>query len=308
MNKKITSVAFALIMVTGCVHAENNYSTPGMNLYNLDGDDMPYFTTDNNKEDLVDLSNINCEWSHGGTTECRTYLSPTYNFPKDSLKVQKEIVRSGDVAFKFVNGEGDCGYHKSMADCGTHRERSEISMQALQTTDTWFKFSIFIPDESEFHTPIGNAVWQIHLKNAPPIFMIRVGPRGDLMWSDFVNNDFGGVTYKKMLDAKYVKGQWNDFVVNINFVDYPNKSYIKAWVNDNLVINYDAHTNSMFSDQPYMKFGIYKSHINRYDNMYKGKTIPKRGDSIVYYDAIAIGDNCKELKLQNEGNSCNNLK
>ena len=57
-----------------------------------------------------------------------------------------------------------------------------------------------------------------------------------------------------------------------------------------------------------MKFGIYKSHIYRYEKLYTGKTVPKRGDGIVYYDAIAIGDNCKELKLANEGNSCNNLK
>ena len=40
--------------------------------------------------------------------------------------------------------------------------------------------------------------------------MFRIGPKGD-HWADFVNNDWGGVTYKKILDAKYVKGQWNDF-------------------------------------------------------------------------------------------------
>ena len=46
-----------------------------------------------------------------------------------------------------------------------------------------------------------------------------------------------------------------------------------------------------------MKFGIYKSNIDRYSG-------PKRADSVVYYDAIAIGDTCEELNLENEGNSC----
>ena len=50
-----------------------------------------------------------------------------------------------------------------------------------------------------------------------------------------------------------------------------------------------------------MKFGIYKSNIHRYSG-------PDRGDSIAYFDAIAIGDTCKELNLENEGNSCNTLK
>ena len=138
--------------------------------------------------------------------------------------------------------------------------------------------------------------------------MLRIGANGDLLWSDFINNSWGGVEYTKILDAKYVKEQWNDFVVNIGFVKHPNKSHIKVWANDELKIDYNAHTTGPLSAQPFMKFGIYKSHIYRYEKLHTGKTVPKRGDGIVYYDAIAIGNNCKELKLENEGNSCNNIK
>ena len=56
-----------------------------------------------------------------------------------------------------------------------------------------------------------------------------------------------------------------------------------------------------------MKFGIYKSNINRFNIMHKGNP-PKRADTIVYYDSIAIGKKCKDLKLDEENNSCKKLK
>ena len=35
---------------------------------------------------------------------------------------------------------------------------------------------------------------------------------------------------------------------------------------------------------------------------------PKRDDTIVYYDSIAIGKKCNDLKLDKENNSCKKLK
>ena len=35
---------------------------------------------------------------------------------------------------------------------------------------------------------------------------------------------------------------------------------------------------------------------------------PKRADTVIYYDAIAIGKKCKDLKLNEENNSCKKLK
>lgn len=302
MYKKLSSFILLTFLFAGCANGD------GLSTYGKNGYDFTFFSV-KDKQDLIDVSNVLCQYSHGASKDCDTYLSPTYNFPKDSLVVQKDIVRSGSEAFKFVNGEGDCGSHKvkKWDDCKTHRERTEISMNALKTKDTWFKFSIFIPEESAFDVPISNTIWQIHLKKSPPIFMFRIGPKGDLLWADFVNNDFGGVTYKKILDAKFVKGQWNDFVVNIDFVKWPNKSYIKVWANDELKINYNANTTGPLSSKPYMKFGIYKSNISRFIGKHNYNP-PKRGDTIVYYDAISIGNNCKQLNLEYEGNSCSNLK
>jgi len=104
-----------------------------------------------------------------------------------------------------------------------------------------------------------------------------------------------------------VKNQWNDFIVNIEFVNWPNKGFIKVWVNNKEIVNYKGMTNNNMSNKPYMKFGIYKSNINRYETLHKGNP-PKRGDTIIFYDAIAVGKRCKDLKLEEENNSCKKLK
>ena len=151
----------------------------GLKFYTLDNDNMPWFNLDNEK-DLIDLSNIDCQWSHGKKTKCRMHLSPLYNFPKDGLLIQNKIVRSGKIAWKFKNGDGDCGQQRKSDECNTFRERSEVSMLGLKSKNTWFKFSIYIPDNSEFTIPISNTIWQIHSKAGPVNFMFRIAPNGDL--------------------------------------------------------------------------------------------------------------------------------
>jgi len=305
MKNIIYQIIIIFYFTTNILNA-NPTKIDGLKFYTLGDDNMPWFNLDNEK-DLIDLSNIDCQWSHGKKTKCRMHLSPLYNFPKDGLLIQNKIVRSGKIAWKFKNGDGDCGQQRKSDECNTFRERSEVSMLGLKSKNTWFKFSIYIPENSEFTIPISNTIWQIHSKAGPVNFMFRIAPNGDLQWTDFVNHSFGGFDTYKILEANNVKGKWNDFVINMEFVDWPNKSFIKIWANNELVVNYTGLTNNNISKQSYMKFGIYKSNINRFNIMHKDNP-PKRADTVVYYDSIAIGKKCKDLKLGKENNSCNKLK
>ena len=250
-----------------------------------------------NQKDLIDLENINCRWTGSGkTTSCKLWLSPTFNFPKDGVEVTSDFVRSGNVALKFKNGIGDCGNHSNgLSDCDTHRERSEFSMLSWDNTEKWFKFSIYIPKDSVFPKRANNSVWQLHSMNGPVNFKIQINDLGDLVWNDHINDK----KKEEILSYKKVKGQWNDFVINMDFAEM-NNNKIKIWSNNDLVVDYVAKTHNEVSKKVYMKVGIYKSHLNRAlkDDM---------GTSIAYYDAIAIGDNCKELSLENEGNNCSKL-
>mgnify|MGYP003325824343 CR=1 FL=1 len=100
---------------------------------------------------------------------------------------QNKIVRSGKIAWKFKNGEGDCGQRRNGDDCKQFRERSEVSMSPPKSKETWFKFSIFIPKESEFTVPVSNTIWQVHSQKGPPKFMFVISPNGDLQWQQYKN-------------------------------------------------------------------------------------------------------------------------
>ena len=304
MIKILFKIALLFFFTFNIANA-NLYTIRGLNFYE-ESDDTPWFKPQAGK-DLINLDKIGCQTSKGKKTKCKLSLSPMYNFPKDTLFIQNKIVRSGKYAWKFINGEGDCGQRRNGDDCKQNRERSEVSMSPPKSKETWFKFSIFIPEESEFTVPISNTIWQVHSQKGPPKFMFVISPNGDLQWQDFVNNSFGGFDSYKILDAKYLKGKWNDFIVNIEFVKWPNQSFIKVWVNNKQIVNYVGMTNNNMSNKPYMKFGIYKSNINRFETLHKGNP-PKRGDTIIYYDSIVIGKKCKDLNLEEENNSCNKLK
>ena len=129
-----------------------------------------------------------------------------------------------------------------------------------------------------------------------------------MLRTDFINSSFGGPEHKEILARDFVKEQRNDFVVKMTFVEFPNIGHIKVWANIKLVVDYAGKTNNFESKKNNMKFGFYKSNIYRYNNKYIGKEVPSRGTGIVYYDAITIGENCKELNLEKEGYSCNKLQ
>ena len=274
----------------------------------------PYVDFAGFEDDLINLSKITCIYSTGKKAkECTTMLSPAFNFPKHGLKMQTENVRSGKVALKFINGQNDCGWHFSTSDCTSdgknsgYRERSEISVRSWETSPKWIKFSIFIPEESALDPPIQTTLWQIHMRAAPPTFMVRYHPQGHLLWADMPNNSFMGWNNTKIIQANEVRDRWLDFVVRMDFAENPEKGVIKVWVNGEPKMDYVGYTQHGTSNQSYMKFGIYKSHTDRFSKQHKGNP-PDRGDTILYYDAIAVGNTCADLNLEQEGYSCSSFE
>ena len=277
----------------------------------------PYVDFAGFEDDLINLSKITCIYSSGKKAKkCTTMLSPAFNFPKHGLKMQTENVRSGEVALKFRNGQNDCGWHNTLSDCtpkefgnkSGFRERSEISVRAWETSPKWMKFSMFIPKESAFNPPIQTSLWQIHMRGTSPAFKVRYHPLGHLLWGDMPNNSYGmGWNYTKIVQAAQVRDRWHDFVVRMDFAEHPEKGAIKVWVNGEPKIDYVGYTQHGTSNQSFMKFGIYKSHTDRFSKQHKGNP-PDRGETIIYYDAIAVGNNCADLNLEKEGYSCSSFE
>ena len=80
MYKKLSSIILLTFLFTGCANGD------GLSMYGKDGYDFTFVNV-KDKQDLIDVSNVLCQYSHGASKECDTYLSPTFNFPKDSLIV-----------------------------------------------------------------------------------------------------------------------------------------------------------------------------------------------------------------------------
>ena len=107
MKKILTAVILATTTASSAY--ANGYNGYDVNLddkknfefYSMWADDpTPWFKPKDGK-DLIDLSQIDCQWSNGKKTDCKTIISPQQNFPKDGMSVQSDIVRSGKVAWKF---------------------------------------------------------------------------------------------------------------------------------------------------------------------------------------------------------------
>ena len=81
MYKKLSSFIFLTFLFTGCANGD------GLSMYGKDGYDFTFFSV-NDKDDLIDVSNVLCQYSHGASKDCDTYLSPTYDFPKDSYFIK----------------------------------------------------------------------------------------------------------------------------------------------------------------------------------------------------------------------------
>ena len=111
----------------------------------------------------------------------------------------------------------------------------------------------------------------------------------------------------KIIQANEVRDRWLDFVVRMDFAENPEKGVIKVWVNGEPKMDYVGYTQHGTSSQSYMKFGIYKSHTDRFSKQHKGNP-PDRGDTILYYDAIAVGNTCADLNLEQEGYSCSSFE
>ena len=62
--KNIIFQIIILFFFTTNILKANPPKIDGLEFYTLSDDNMPWFNLDNEK-DLIDLSNIDCQWSHG---------------------------------------------------------------------------------------------------------------------------------------------------------------------------------------------------------------------------------------------------
>lgn len=250
-----------------------------------------------------DLLNVKVTCINSNMTSiltCQTFASMKHNW-NDGVSVQKEIVRSGKVAYEFTNAPGECGWNDSWNDCKNDRERTELSMsQFAKNGVKWAKFSIYIPEETNCTQGVSCSLWQLHTKSGQPAYMLR-WKYNQLMMSDFPNAEgVGPKEHYIVRDVESIKGKWLDFVVYIEQYDRPKKGKLVMWLNGEKVVDHFGYRKNFRGKNNYMKFGIYKSWISRAQT--------ERKPMKIYYDSITIAYDCKSLNVKKEGYNCKNFQ
>lgn len=200
-----------------------------------------------------------------------------------------DTVRRGETAIRFELRDGDCvhGNGKQLDDCETHRERTEITdlwLAPLNKT-VYYAYSMYIPENySEMDEP-----YQI------------VGQFHDLEANNF-NNQYQNGTM--MLDIKFnhvdallasvpefTKGKWHDFVYQTVWSTDASKGRIIVWMDGKMLIDYQGRTLSDGAQiGPYFKFGIYRSHLERYKH-------GKHPTQVIYFDEYRHGKTLKDVSF-----------
>ena len=88
---------------------------------------------------------------------------------------------------------------------------------------------------------------------------------------------------------------WNDILINLKLSKKDN-GFIKLWLNDKLVYEYQGPTLTKNSKFVSFKFGIYRSFISWFLNQSKRLyNISKLPTQVIYYDEVRVGKSKEQV-------------
>lgn len=219
--------------------------------------------------------------------------------------IVNDIVRKGESAIRFELRDGDCytAYPENPTsgwdDCTRDRERAEIRERWNPPLDksVWYSFSMFIPEDYEPMYP-KQIFFQWHAGPSPAIYFHLNENKFHIDILGEVGRTTQQYTYGRMLEL----GVWNDFEVNIVWSGDRASGRMSLWVNGQRVTNYigptlppEVYTNMLNGDlkTPEVKFGIYRSHLFRYEGERPHPT------HVLYFDEYRRGLFQSDVDLDN---------
>jgi len=178
-------------------------------------------------------------------------------------------VRAGNHSMRFELRDGDCNnpspQSKKWNDCKGDRERFEISGRDMFAGEQgWSAWSIFLPsDFVDIMNPALVDLGQFHLessKDSDPCcpMLFKKTKNGFVVDSELLNRAW------VPLDSKETQA-WNDFIVNYKW-SKKDDGFIKLWLNNELVYEFNGPTITKNTEFVYFKFGIYRGGLSRYLN------------------------------------------
>ena len=221
------------------------------------------------------------------------------------------FARKGPTSLRFELRSGDCYTAYPLQptsgwdDCTRDRERTEVREKwtAMWDYDIWYAISIFIPEDYNFLYP-KQIIFQWH-RGKQPIAYLKL--ERDNLKFDILTRlgestsiyDLGNVTKQNYT------GKWIDLLWKANW-SVDDTGYIKMWINNGLVIDHKGPTTDKEKGKcrasngncgPFVKYGIYRSHLFRYEF---GDELPTQ---ILFFDEYRRGKTREDVDIDNNEGS-----
>lgn len=183
---------------------------------------------------------------------------------------QTELTRKGNTALRLEVRDGDCftAYPHDPArewdDCTRDRERAEIREKWYAPLDTpvWYAFSMYIPEDYEYMYP-KQIFFQWHGGDWGPNVYFQLNR--DKFLIDVLTEEHQTTTQHEV--GVLPKGRWIDFQVQARWTN-ASTGFFNLYINGSEVWKYTGKTMDdktyRIGKGPYVKMGIYRSHLFRW--------------------------------------------
>jgi len=195
---------------------------------------------------------------------------------------------------RFEVRDGDCANDFTWSDCATHRERSEVKqppkMRRLsEGTHQWYSWYIYVPKGTPSINPGNNCMAQFHNSGSnETAFMFQHGLGGYY----FDNHLFRDANYVVLVPKGQFDGKWHHIEVEVFWSRNGQKGFVNVWANGDQKVAWKGVT--LRAGDAYFKYGIYRSHLDRFDKVYPGKKHPTQ---IAMYAGVRAGETRADVQI-----------
>ena len=223
-----------------------------------------------------------------------------------SMMWSTDVVRTGNYSLRLEYRDNDCGQDDCLrGDFKGQFGRTEVLWLANNRIESWNRFSVFIPKDT-MHLQEGYTMftqWKTSPKKnnnrcqaIPLLFMLS--DKGIEIHKERGDKACTIIRNLMITNNENFKGKWLDFVVHAKW-SKKDDGFIHVWVNGNKEHEYHGMTLYKVDKQrlPEQRHNIYTGY----------KLKGHKQTQVIYFDGFYRAKNCKSLKLETLGYSCNTL-
>jgi hypothetical protein len=216
--------------------------------------------------------------------------------------LEDEIVYHGDTALRFELRDGDCftAYPANPSsgwdDCTRDRERTEVRERWNAPVDEhmWYQLNMLIPLDYEPMYP-KQIFWQWHNGNWGPNVYFHLNE--NRFHIDILTKEGQTTTQYTFGDDVLTLGEWHEITVNAVWSADPQLGRLTVYVDDVLLVDHRGATldeaTYLSNIGPFVKYGIYRSHLSRY--AYEGP----HPTHVLYFDEYRRGPSASSVEALN---------